>query len=349
MQSPDNALEFSELGINLFIGLWKGPTEAQLKELKLAQMRVIAAQNDVALGDQNNDIIVGWLMPDEPDNKQKIAGDNDYTSPTAPETLIKRYLSLKAKDPTRPIMVNFGQGVASDGWHGRGTRTNHPEDYEQYVKAGDIVSFDIYPVTHKNPMVRGRLDLVAKGVDRLIRWTDGEKPVWSFVGASRVSNPDVLPTGDDIRRQVWLSIIHGATGIVYYVHQFLPKFVEAGLLQHEELSGAVKDINARITSIARVLNSETIERAVTVDGTNKGSAVTALVKQDRCYLYIFAGSKSGLESNVTFHVKQRVRDQNFAVLDESRSVYLKNGSFDDYFGPYAVHLYQLKRDVQSCL
>lgn len=189
LQSPDNALEFSELGINLFIGLWKGPTEAQLKELKLAQMRVIAAQNDVALGDQNNDIIVGWLMPDEPDNKQKIAGDNDYTSPTAPETLIKRYLSLKAKDPTRPIMVNFGQGVASDGWHGRGTRTNHPEDYEQYVKAGDIVSFDIYPVTHKNPMVRGRLDWLPRV---LIASFDGQTARNQF-GVSSVPAVSAIP------------------------------------------------------------------------------------------------------------------------------------------------------------
>ena len=34
LQSPPSAAKFKAAGINLFIGLWQGPTEAQLAELK---------------------------------------------------------------------------------------------------------------------------------------------------------------------------------------------------------------------------------------------------------------------------------------------------------------------------
>ena len=48
-------------------------------------------------------------------------------------------------------MLNLGQGVAWDGCYGRGVRTNHPEDYPEYIRGCDLVSFDIYPVAHSTP------------------------------------------------------------------------------------------------------------------------------------------------------------------------------------------------------
>lgn len=349
LQIPENAERYKELGINLYVGLWKGPTKTQLARLKKANMPALTAMNDVGLKNADNDVIVGWLMQDEPDNAQKILGSKEFGPPIPPAIMSKRYQRIQQRDPSRPVMINLGQGVAWDQWYGRGVRTNHSEDYIGYAQAGDIISFDIYPVTHQSPEVAGRLDLVAKGVDRLVHWTGGRKPIWSVIGASRINNSDILPTGDEVRRQVWLSIIHGSQGIIYFVHQFKPKFVEAGLLQHKNLSAAVKNINARITSLARILNSAQVEDAVIVEGTSKVPAVTALVKQDQCHLYIFAGSKSGLATDATFHVKQIIGDLNIEVLDESRTVQIENMSFQDDFGPYAVHLYKLKKGASNCL
>ena len=74
---------------------------------------------------------------------------------------------MRKADPDRPVMLNLGQGVAWDGWYGRGVRTNHPEDYAEYAKGCDIASFDIYPACHDNAEVAGKLWYVARGVDRL--------------------------------------------------------------------------------------------------------------------------------------------------------------------------------------
>ena len=52
----------------------KEPTEAQLKELKAADMPVICEQNALGLAHRNDPAIVGWMHDDEPDNAQPVKG-----------------------------------------------------------------------------------------------------------------------------------------------------------------------------------------------------------------------------------------------------------------------------------
>lgn len=354
LQDPKNASDYRKIGINLYVGLWKGPTSEQLARLKAAGMPAFSNMNDVGLTDANKDVIVGWMMKDEPDNAQRQVGQSGLAPPIPPMEMVRRYRNIRQRDPSRPVLLNLGQGVAWDEWYGRGPRTNHPEDYEEYVTAADIVSFDIYPVTHRDPAIRGRLDLVAKGTDRLVTWTKGAKPIWTVIGASRGSNPDALPTGEEVRNMVWLSIIHGARGILYFVHQFEPTFVEAALLQHPDLRQAVARTNARITSLARVLNSATLKDVVTVtpapfDGGNRlGSAISMMVKSDTCAVYIFAGSKSRLPGAAHFKLAQSMENQMIDVLDEDRTIQLDAGGFKDSFGPYDTHIYRIARNKGAC-
>ncbi|WP_340148682.1 hypothetical protein [uncultured Sneathiella sp.] len=346
LQDPGNARSFKALGINFFAGLWKGPTERQLSQLQAAGMPVFAAQNDLALMPRYKDVIIGWMMPDEPDNTQTGA-DGSKKPPVMPEALIAQYHQMKERDPVRPILLNLGQGVAWDQWHGRGTRTNHQEDYELYVKAADIVSFDIYPITHRDSGIRGRLDYVARGVDRLVNWTDRSKPVWSLIETSRVSTAEIMPTGDQIRSLVWLSIIHGARGIIYFVHQFSPYFVEASLLENEALSQEVATINARLQSLAPILNNENVAR-VDIDVTAPYGSVSILTRQDGCHLYVFSGSVSKFATDAQITIDGDIAKANVDVLDESRQIELRGGRFQDSFAPYAIHLYRIALKGDGC-
>lgn len=348
LQNPENAARYKAIGINFYAGLWDGPTERQLRQLQAAKMPVFAPQNDLALDEKYSDIIAGWMMPDEPDNAQ-AQPEGGLGPPVLPKFLIKLYQNMKERDPNRPILLNLGQGVAWDQWHGRGTRTNHPEDYQDYVKAADILSFDIYPITHPDGGIRGRLDFVPRGVDRLIGWTDGTKPVWSVIEASRVSNPHILPTGDKVRDLVWLSIIHGAEGIIYFVHQFTPGFKEASLLENEPLRVAITAINQRLQDLAVVLKSESLPGVVTIKPTTKSDKnVSALVKQDDCHLYIFTGSLSKFSTKAQFRIQGVGDASRVEVLDEARVLPLVGGTFLDNFGPYATHLYKVSRHRPGC-
>jgi hypothetical protein len=48
MQRPANAKAFQKAGINTYVGLWDGPTEAQLAQLKSSGMKLVCRQNEVA-------------------------------------------------------------------------------------------------------------------------------------------------------------------------------------------------------------------------------------------------------------------------------------------------------------
>src|SRR5947207_10663119 len=57
-----------------------------------------------------------------------------YGPPVSPATVVADYERIKRADPSRPVLLNLGQGVAWDQYIGRGTRRNHPEDYPEYLK-----------------------------------------------------------------------------------------------------------------------------------------------------------------------------------------------------------------------
>src|SRR5262245_18732605 len=66
LQSPNMAARYRDAGINLYVGLWQGPTDEQLAQLKSAGMQVICSQNAVGLKHREDPTIVGWMHGDEP-------------------------------------------------------------------------------------------------------------------------------------------------------------------------------------------------------------------------------------------------------------------------------------------
>ncbi|MGC9327357.1 MAG: hypothetical protein ACP5I1_06965, partial [Candidatus Hinthialibacter sp.] len=70
LQNPSNAQKYKAIGINLYVGLWKGPTKEQLSVLKDAGMQVICHQNAFGLSQKDDPTIIGWMHDDEPDNAQ---------------------------------------------------------------------------------------------------------------------------------------------------------------------------------------------------------------------------------------------------------------------------------------
>src|SRR5262245_41639339 len=188
---------------------------------------------------------------DEPDNAQPRKGDG-YGPPVSPEKIVQDYKRLRASDPSRPVLLNLGQGVAWDGWYGRGTRTRHPEDYPKYIEGCDIVSFDIYPAVHDSVRVAGKLWFVGRGVERLVQWSGDKKVVCNCSECTRISNPVRKPTPHEVRCEAWMSIIHGSRGLIFFVHQFKPNFREAALLDDPEMLDAVTALNRQITQMASI-------------------------------------------------------------------------------------------------
>lgn len=340
LQAPHNAAKYKAIGINMYVGLWDGPNDAQLAALAKAEMPVICHQNDAALKSPNSKIIVGWMHGDEPDNAQSLPNGKGYGPPIEPQKIVADYEKLRAADPSRPIFLNLGQGVAWDAWIGRGVRSNKPEDYPEYVKGGDIVSFDIYPTSHEHKDVAGKLWYVPRGVERLRKWSNETKPIWCCIETTQISNPGKMPTPEAVRSQVWMALIQGARGIIYFAHEFKPKFIEAGFLAHPEIVEAVKSINAEVKSLAPVLNAPALSGFVEIAQAKDAAPVAFVVKRHAGALYVFAVNMRETETKATFTLKDAA-GANAEVLGEKRSVPIAEKAFADEFKGYAVHLYKI--------
>jgi hypothetical protein len=340
-QQPNMADRYKEAGINLYVALWDGPTEAQLAELKKCGMPVICDQNAVGLAHKDDPTIVGWLQPDEPDNAQALPGGNGYGPPIPPARIVETYEKWRQADPTRPVYLGLSMAVAWDGWFGRGMRTNHPEDYPEYLKGCDIASFDIYPIADSHPEFAGKLDFVGRGVERLVKWTEGRKPVWNAIECTRI-NTGVKPTPKQVKAEVWISLVHGSHGIVYFCHEFKPQFDEHALLDDPEMLAAVTAINRQIRRLAPALNSPSVNGAVTVESSNKDVPVATMVKKQGGATYVFAVAMKPGETEATFTLEGLPAEAQVRVLGERRSLEPTDGKLRDHFSDWDVHLYRIR-------
>ncbi len=341
LQNPQNASRYREAGINTYVALWNGPTESQLAALKAAGMKVICHQNAAARQHLDDPTIIGWMHGDEPDNAQSRGRSQGYGPPILPEKIVQDYEKIRASDPSRPVMLNLGQGVAWDGWYGRGVRTNHPEDYPEYIRGCDIVSFDIYPVAHSHADISGNLWYVAKGVDRLVKWAAGQKVVWNCIECTRIQSKNKA-TPKQVRCEVWMALIHGSMGLVYFVHEWQPKFDEAALLHDPEMLREVTAVNQQITRLAPVLNSRTIADRVQVSSTNAQVPVDVMLKQHDGATYLFAVAMRVGETTARFALPGIAGEKRVEVLDENRELTARDGVFSDTFAAWAVHCYRIR-------
>ena len=343
LQQPRFAEQYKAIGVNLYIGLWDGPTEAQLDELQEADMPVICNQNDFALQhlDTYKETIVGWSHGDEPDNAQWNSQTSRYDPCIEPAVIVADYDTWKANDPTRPVYLNFGQGVANVDWIGRGACTGHTEMYPDYIEGADILSFDIYPVTSDKENVKDNLWYVAEGVKNLRLWSGGEKPVWSWIETTHINSHDSKPTPSQVKSEVWMALIHGATGIGYFCHEWYPSFNDHALLSDTQMAQAVSQINSQITELAQVLNSSDLDDDLLV-ATSGDVPVAAMYKSRQNQYYIFAVNMRDETTTAIFDISSvSTTAAQVDVLYEDRHIDTANGTFQDQFSGYAVHRYRL--------
>jgi len=335
LQSPAQAEEYKAIGINTFVGLWEGPTDDQLAALSKSDMFVVASQNDVGLHSVYRHIIKGWLQDDEPDNAQ-LTRLGMHVSCVPAREVVRRTKEMKARDGTRPVMINFGQGLVNKYWVGRGLCTGDESYYSVAVRGADILSFDIYPVASSTPQVKGKLEYVARGVARLMKLAANDQKVWAVIETTAL-DPRHAVTPAQLRAEVWMAIIHGAKGIVYYVHEFEPTFRGDAIFRHPDVSHQVAQTNALIKSLAAPLNSPDVTGRLAVRSTRP---IATIVKQHEAAIYIFAVAMNNSASKPRFEIKG-LNATRAIVIGEDRSVNITNGTFEDSFDGYGVHIYKI--------
>jgi hypothetical protein len=294
--------------------------------------------NPHADDDQTN--LLAWDLQDEPE-----ANGPD------PATLYNQYTALKAVKPTRPVLFNFTGNyildLANGACTGPGAYPGTPSGcYPSYIRAEDWISEDYYPVNERVP-----LTALGKVLDSLTRWswnTVQHQPSRIQLAVIEASLHDGLPyngqplapappTADQFRAEVWLAIIHGARGIIYFPHDGCgycsnPDAVPADVVTEMTTQ------NARITSLASVLQSQINPPTL---GFRGPAPLEATWRQSGGGNYFIVLNMSTASTSRTMTLFGFTPAHPLTVVGESRSVGAAgSASFTDSFGPYGVHIYQ---------
>jgi hypothetical protein len=192
--------------------------------------------------------------------------------------------------------------------------------------------------------VKGKLEYVASGVDFLVKQATAQQHVWSILETTAL-DPKRPVTPDELYTEVWMALIHGATGVVYFVHEWSGGFREDGVFRHPEIVREIADIDHTIAVLAPVLNGLTSSMPITV---SSAVPVDIMTREHDGYLYIFAVVMRNEATTAGFTIPG-LGNSTATALGESRSVPIESGILRDLFQGYGVHLYRVSLSVSPAV
>ncbi len=229
--------------------------------------------------------------------------------------------------------------------------------YQPYVTFSDVFLPELYHVYSEQPKYDARcVALVIRDMEKAkgdIAKHGGGKPraLWpilQFFHGGRFWKR--FPTVDELYGMSFAALIHGGNGITWFHY--------AGKIDREhgrKYSGAFRtpedwtamtNLTTRISSLSPVLLERTPPQPATpeiLDGekTDKCGrpAVSVLVKNHDGAAYVLAVNASS--KKVRARIFASVPDGTGTVLWESRGIAVANGSFEDEFKGFGVHVYRL--------
>ncbi|HSI37392.1 MAG: beta-galactosidase [Phycisphaerae bacterium] len=264
--------------------------------------------------------LMAWTQLDEPDLP------NHNPNPAAN---IDIYNNLKAISPTKPVWVNFAGPLV----------TPSNSKYTEWVKAGDWIAADWYPVNWGRP---ADLGFVGLATDRLRASSNGvPKKFFSYIETSYQwinTTGGRAPTTGEFRAEVWNAINHGASGIVYFSQVVGRAFQYDGTPQ--EIVDEMTVQNGKMTRLGKILNNawNPSTRGVTTSNNKLETSWRSTVDGDYFFVLNMSNttvdgatiSLAGLPAGITL----------LDVFDEGRTETLTGNQLVDSFAPYELHVYR---------
>jgi hypothetical protein len=223
----------------------------------------------------------------------------------------------------------------------------------------DITGCDIYPISYppgKHSLLTNKeINMVGDYTRTMMQVTEGKMPVWmvlqiAWSGVAKKGKTLRFPTFPEERFMTYEAIINGARGLVYFggnVKQTLsPEDAALGwnwTFWNRVLRPVVQEIGTH-SPLAPALIAPDSKLPVTVSEPND---IEFCVREVGGEIFLLACKRAGATAEVEFD-KLPVADGTYELMYESpRSVKVSNGKFKDWFAPYEVHVYRLKRSRSS--
>lgn len=360
---PSHVSSLKDAGINLYMGVEHSPGVFPLTNITsqgLFAMPSVQEWTPAEVG--NNDRAVAWFITDELEMGMGTSqpDPDEYDLLTEQQGWVNQAHSY---GDGRFLHANFGNGILRTFW---ATHT-----MADHVALMDSSSADKY--TYTSPDVANIIDGAHDAPD----WPNGTpvqraysygwqadqmrrfqnpaslKPVWTFIETARpyLNEPGAgTITPDQIEGAVWSALIHEARGIAYFQHNNDGAYGgNYSIVQIAAVHSKVKAINAKVVSLAPVLNTQSYyNTTVTVNGFTYyrfsfNNGTDTMVKTYGGYIYIFAGLGMGHSTGAkTFTLPVGVAGTSVEVVGESRNISVASGQFSDSFAAeYSHHVYKI--------
>ena len=276
-------------------------------------------------------------------------GNNVFLSPprqvprALPVEVLEQYGNIKAADPSHPVFMTVTGYFLPffKKWSDEQCTSLYPS----YVKATDVIGYDIYPIYGWNKPEW--LHLVHDGTAELVRLA-GNRPVYAWIETSRggqwtgALEQQAPVTPMHIRAEVWMTICRGATAIGYFTHIWKPEYKQFGV--PPENVKAMREINDQITRLASVIlcGPAGVKTSIQLEGQLSGDM---MAREYDGQVYVFAVNYDPRQKagRAVIEVEGLEAGTRIEVVDEARVLKATGGSFVDEFGPLGVHIYKIGR------
>ena len=346
-QSASRYKRLAELGMNTHTS-----GKADAAAAKAAGCYAVTSFDAALVG---NDAVLAWLHGDEPDMPQRDAATGTSKPRRSPEEIVAAYQRIKEADKTRPVGMTFTACFMQED--SRFDAATKARVYPEFVKGGDFIGFDIYPIYGSG--YASHLDWVAKGVTQLLALGGPNPPLYAWIETSKGARwmtyekqPDVLPI--HTRAEVWMAVIRGATAIGYFTHAWRPAFTEFAPTQ--EMQDELKRLNGQLARLSGAILADpaTAKVEMTLAG-NLNCHVKATRHEGALYLFaqnidLGEGAEKLRQFDPikprggtgTITVEGLKAGTRIEVVDEGRSLTATAGKFTDEFAPLAEHVYVIR-------
>ncbi|HEV8291080.1 MAG TPA: hypothetical protein VGP94_04130, partial [Tepidisphaeraceae bacterium] len=280
--------------------------------------------------------LLAWTHGDEPDLGFDKGGKPRKTA----EDVMASYKRIHQRDPTRPVFLNLTAGFMEMG--GKKLSDERRQYYQTVAGGADILSFDYYPIYGWNRP--DRFMWVAEGITQLRKYGGDQRAVMECIETCKGSQwvdyarqIDVKP--EHTRAEVWMAIIRGASGIMYFTHAWRPSFNE--FAPTEEMRAELKRLNEQITRLTPAILADPFAGKVGIEFED-GVKGEILAKEYDRKIYLFANEldmKRGAKAVIS--VQGLKKGAKIEVVDESREMVAEDGKFTDEFPALGVHIYRV--------
>lgn len=258
---------------------------------------------------------------------------------------------IRALDPDHPLQITHAP-------------RNTLDELRAYNDACELVATDIYPVGY--PPGRHSLEphkeisMVGDYTRKTMAVAGGEKGVWmvlqiAWSGVIKPGKTLRFPTHHQERFMAYEAIIHGARGLFFFGGH-IPKAMspeDAALgwnwtFWDRVLRPVIAEIGDRSPLYPALIAPDSpLELSVEVleaaGGPAEPSEVEFLVREAGDSLFLLACKREGATVRVAFRGLPSWAADGEVLYESPRAVTAADGSFNDWFGPFDVHVYRFPR------